>query len=74
MSQRRSNRARSDDDEPSLDEAIDKCVRFIVNRESSKIPLKRADILKMLGTASEIPSNKINSVIVGANRKLKQVL
>lgn len=73
MSQRRSNRTQSDDNISDLENAIKECVRFIVCREGSKIPFKRAEIIKHLTTTCETPTSQVNKVIVEADKKLKKV-
>lgn len=73
MSQRRSNRSQDAEDVQNLEEAIKECVRYIVCREGSKIPIKRFEIVKHLGTVCQTPANQINNVVVGANNILKKV-
>lgn len=72
MSQRRSNRSQAED-VPNLEEPIKECVRFIVCREGSKIPIKRSEIVRHLGAVCQTPSNQINNVVVGANNILRKV-
>ncbi|KOB67126.1 MAGE-like protein 2, partial [Operophtera brumata] len=72
MSQRRSNRSQADEDVPDLAEPIKECVRFIVCREGSKIPIRRSEIVKHLVTVCQTPSNQINNVVLGANNLLKK--
>ncbi|KAL4714858.1 hypothetical protein ACJJTC_012530 [Scirpophaga incertulas] len=79
MSQRRNNRTNpvlnnsNPERQIDLDGAIKECVRFIVCREGSKIPIKRAEIVKHLSSTYQLPKNQVNSVIVEANRKLKEI-
>lgn len=73
MSQRRGNRSTAEESEANLDDAIKECVRFIVCREGSKIPIKRAEIVKHLNTTCQTLANQVNTVIVEANKTLKRV-
>uniref|UniRef100_A0A1E1W4G7 MAGE domain-containing protein n=1 Tax=Pectinophora gossypiella TaxID=13191 RepID=A0A1E1W4G7_PECGO len=75
MSQRRSNRpaVTEEEDDPSLDRAINECVRYIFCREGSKIPFKRAEIAKHLNTTCQTNAGEVNSVISRANTILKRV-
>lgn len=77
MSQRRSQRSTAPADEeldPALDGAVTECVRYVLCRESSKIPLKRAEIVKHLNTTFQISSNQVNKIVAEANKILKTVL
>ncbi|XP_059048738.1 non-structural maintenance of chromosomes element 3 homolog [Achroia grisella] len=71
MSQRRQNI--SMETEENLGGAINECVRYIVIREGSKIPIKRAEIAKHLNSTCQTPSNQVNSVVIEANKILKKV-
>ncbi|XP_060804903.1 non-structural maintenance of chromosomes element 3 homolog isoform X2 [Amyelois transitella] len=73
MSQRRTNRSTADAEESVDEEAVTECVRYIICRESSKFPIKRAEILKHLTTTTQTPANQVKSVLVEANKILKQV-
>ncbi|XP_014364449.2 non-structural maintenance of chromosomes element 3 homolog [Papilio machaon] len=73
MSQRRHIRTSAVEDTTTLDRAVTECVRYIFSREGSKIPIKRAEILKYLQNACETTSNQISSVMVEANKVLKTV-
>ncbi|XP_041982321.1 non-structural maintenance of chromosomes element 3 homolog [Aricia agestis] len=72
MSQRRS-RASNEVDLSPLQDAIKECVRFVVCREGSKLPIKRAEIIKHINTNNQTPANQVNVVIVEANKILKRV-
>ncbi|XP_026754710.2 non-structural maintenance of chromosomes element 3 homolog [Galleria mellonella] len=73
MSQRRVNRSNTEEVEENIESAINECVRYIVIREGSKIPIKRAEIAKHLNSTCQTPSNQVNSVIIEANKVLKRV-
>ncbi|KAG6447480.1 non-structural maintenance of chromosomes element 3 homolog [Manduca sexta] len=73
MSKRKSNKSIADVDVPDLKEAVIECVRFIVCREGSKIPIKRAEVVKHLETTCSTPSNLVNKVVLEANNTLKRV-
>lgn len=77
MSQRRANRtvntSNSEEIEATLEDAINECVRFITCREGSKIPIKRAEIIKHLNTTCQTPANQVNTVVIEANKVLKRV-
>lgn len=71
MSQRRQNRSQAE--EGIGDDVVNECVRFIICREGSKIPIKRPEIIKHLTTTCQISSNQINKIIIEANKVLKRV-
>lgn len=73
MSQRRNNRSSNDTNFENMEESIQECVRYIICREGSKLPIKRAEILKHLSTVCQTTSNQINTVIIEANKILKNV-
>ncbi|XP_053611161.1 non-structural maintenance of chromosomes element 3 homolog isoform X2 [Plodia interpunctella] len=73
MSQRRANRSTVDSEETVDEDAVNECVRFIVCREGSKIPIKRAEIMKHLSATTQIPGNQVKSILVEANKILKKV-
>ncbi|XP_075980384.1 non-structural maintenance of chromosomes element 3 homolog [Anticarsia gemmatalis] len=75
MSQRRANRSRGGDtdDVAGLEDSIKECVRFILCKEGSKIPIKRGEILKHLSTVCQTATNLVNIVIIEANKVLKNV-
>lgn len=58
---------------PEISQAAKECVRYIVCREGSKIPIKRSDIIKNIASAADVPSNQINTVVTQANKLLKKV-
>nr|XP_021186038.2 non-structural maintenance of chromosomes element 3 homolog [Helicoverpa armigera] len=55
------------------EDSIKECVRYIICREGSKIPIKRAEIIKHLSTTCQTPSNLVKTVLVEADRILKRV-
>lgn len=74
MSQRRNNRSSNAEvDISELKDSIKECVRFLVCREGSKIPIKRGEIIKHLSTTCQTPTNKVSTVIIEANKVLKKV-
>uniref|UniRef100_A0A2A4K7V2 MAGE domain-containing protein n=1 Tax=Heliothis virescens TaxID=7102 RepID=A0A2A4K7V2_HELVI len=82
MSQRRTKRStqaeqdRSTSAEPDisdLEESIKECVRYIICREGSKIPIKRAEIIKHLNTTCQTPSNMVKTILVEADKIIKRV-
>lgn len=73
MSQRKSNRSTPEESNPNLEDHIKECVRFIVCREGSKIPIKRAEIVKHLANTCQTSPNQVNAVIIEANKTLKRV-
>lgn len=73
MSQRRLNRSVEPEDITQLDRAIKECVRYIFYREGSKIPIKRPEILKHLDVVCQTPANRVNTVLLEANKVLKTV-
>ncbi|CAG9129551.1 unnamed protein product [Plutella xylostella] len=76
MSQPRSRASRAAEEadaDPDLGEAINECARFLICREGSKIPIKRAEIQKFLAPNFQIPSNRINVVISEANKLIRKV-
>lgn len=77
MSQPRSRASRAAEEadaDPDLGEAINECARFLICREGSKIPIKRAEIQKFLAPNFQIPSNRINVVISEANKLIRKVI
>lgn len=74
MSQKRVKRpSNTAIDYSEIEDSVKECVRFIVCREGSKIPIKRSEIIKHLSTVCETPSNHTNAVIIEANKVLKRV-
>ncbi|KAJ2940399.1 hypothetical protein O0L34_g82 [Tuta absoluta] len=74
MSQRRANRSSAvEEDDGSLDTAVNECVRFVLCREGSKIPFKRAEIGKHLHATCETSLGDVNRVVTKANKILKEV-
>ncbi|RVE48028.1 hypothetical protein evm_007340 [Chilo suppressalis] len=76
MSQRRANRTNTTNEEEismHLEDAIKECVRFIICREGSKKPIKRAEISSHLNTTCQTPNNQINTVMIEANKLLKRI-
>lgn len=75
MSQRRSNRSREEPEDLShLEDSIKECVRFMLCREGSKVPIKRSEVNKHLSTVCQTASNQINTVIIEASKVLKRVI
>ncbi|KAM3957934.1 non-structural maintenance of chromosomes element 3 homolog [Aphomia sociella] len=72
MTQRR-NRSNTEEVDVNVESAINECVRYIICREGSKIPIKRAEIAKHLNSTCQTPSNQVNTVIIEANKILKRV-
>ncbi|XP_013180075.1 PREDICTED: melanoma-associated antigen G1-like [Papilio xuthus] len=73
MSQRRQIRTSAVEEITTSDRAVIECVRYIFSREGSKIPIKRAEILKYLQSTCETSTNQISSIMVEANKVLKTV-
>ncbi|CAK1587234.1 unnamed protein product [Parnassius mnemosyne] len=73
MSQKRQSKNNESINNTDLKSAVKECVRYIFCREGSKIPIKRAEILKHIQSVCETPSNQVNNVIVEANNVLKTV-
>lgn len=79
MSQRRSTRAAvpaaliEEEEDNSLEEAVNECARYILCREASKIPIKRANIIKHLATVCQTPSGDVSRVISRTNKLLEKV-
>lgn len=71
MSQRRSKSLNVSSSE--IADSIKECVRYIISREGSKIPIKRAEIIKHLTTICQTSSGQVNAVIIETNKILKQV-
>ncbi|KAI8439830.1 hypothetical protein MSG28_013497 [Choristoneura fumiferana] len=80
MSQRRSTRAgapaapiEEEEDDSSLEEAVNECTRYILCREASKLPIKRADIAKHLATVCQTPSGVVSRVILRTDKLLEKM-
>lgn len=74
MSQRRNRSLQEfDANAPGVREAIEECVRYIFYREGSKIPIKRAEIIKHLASTCQTSPNQVNTFISEANKLLKKV-
>ncbi|XP_047521477.1 non-structural maintenance of chromosomes element 3 homolog [Pieris napi] len=53
--------------------AVTECVRYILCREGSKVPIKRSEIKDYLSTSSQISQNDMNSIILESERVLKKI-
>ncbi|CAH4029892.1 unnamed protein product [Pieris brassicae] len=53
--------------------AVTECVRYILCREGSKVPIKRSEIKDYLSTSSQISQNDMNTIILEAERVLKKI-
>ncbi|XP_063537588.1 non-structural maintenance of chromosomes element 3 homolog [Cydia strobilella] len=57
----------------NIQNAVKECARYILSREGSKIPIKKADIAKHLATACQTPPQHVSGVISAAEKLLKKV-
>ncbi|GBP56325.1 Non-structural maintenance of chromosomes element 3 homolog [Eumeta japonica] len=75
MSRRRTNKSAlaSQDVNPEIDDAVQECVRYILCREGSKLPIKRVDLLKHLSGICQTSSGEINVIVAESNKVLKRV-
>lgn len=73
MSQRRNRQSNAEVDVSALEDAIKECVRYIICREGSKIPIKRSEVSKHLNATCQTSPNQVNSVLIEANKILKRV-
>lgn len=73
MSQRRNRQSNAEVDVSALEDAIKECVRYIICREGSKIPIKRSEVSKHLSATCQTSPNQVNSVLIEANKILKRV-
>ncbi|KAH9640303.1 hypothetical protein HF086_001655, partial [Spodoptera exigua] len=73
MSQRRTRQSNAEVDVSELEDGIKECVRYIICREGSKIPIKKGDVSKHLSATCQTPSNHVNTVLIEANKILKRV-
>ncbi|XP_022116037.1 non-structural maintenance of chromosomes element 3 homolog [Pieris rapae] len=61
------------EESPNTTNAVPECVRYILCREGSKVPIKRSEIKDYLSTSSQISQNDMNSIILEAERILKKI-
>ncbi|VVC88625.1 unnamed protein product [Leptidea sinapis] len=59
--------------EARTQDAVKECVRYIICREGSKIPIKRIEIIKHLQNTYQTSTNHINTVILEADKLLKKI-
>ncbi|XP_046969309.1 non-structural maintenance of chromosomes element 3 homolog [Vanessa cardui] len=71
ISMNRSGSSLTEDQTDNL--AVNECVRYILSREGSKIPIKQCDIRKHLEDNFNAPRNLMKNIISSANNVLKNV-
>ncbi|CAG4982220.1 unnamed protein product [Colias eurytheme] len=69
----RPSRSNADESFDNLGDAINECVRYILCREGSKIPIKRVDIIKFLNSTSQVSTSQVNAIIREAEKILKKI-
>ncbi|XP_038222285.1 non-structural maintenance of chromosomes element 3 homolog [Zerene cesonia] len=69
----RPSRNNTEESLDNLGDAINECVRYILCREGSKIPIKRVDIIKFLNSTCQVSTNQVNSIIRESETILKQI-